>query len=77
MLWVLIKSASGEKNVCCGYWLEAPHRGTSNEYPQHMFLWRTGENYPIIITKYSLTIPFVLIFFLFLHENISYAVDTQ
>ena len=22
-----------------------------------MFLWRTGENYPTIITKYSLTIP--------------------
>ena len=27
--------------------------GTSNEYPQGMFLWRTGENYPIAITKYS------------------------
>ena len=37
---------------------ESPRWGTSNEYPQHMFLWRTGENYPIIITKYSsLTIP--------------------
>ena len=46
------------KYICCGYSLEAPHQGTSNEYPQHMFLWRTGENYPIIITKYSsLTIP--------------------
>ena len=46
------------KNICCGYSLETPHRGVSNEYPQHMFLWRTGENYPRIITKYSsLTIP--------------------
>ena len=27
--------------------------GASNEYPQHMFLWRTGKNYPRIITKYS------------------------
>ena len=36
-------------------------RGTSNEYPQHVFLWRTGENYPRIITKYSfLTCPLVL-----------------
>ena len=26
------------KNICCGYSLEAPHRGSSNEYPQHMFL---------------------------------------
>ena len=28
-----------------------------SEYPQHMFLWRTGENNPIIVTKYSLTVP--------------------
>ena len=25
------------KNICCGYSLEAPRRGASNEYPQHMF----------------------------------------
>ena len=25
------------------------HRGDSNEYPQHKFLWRTEENYPSII----------------------------
>ena len=25
------------KNICCGYSLEVPQRGTSNEYPQHMF----------------------------------------
>ena len=27
-------------------------RGDSNEYPQHMFLWETTENYPLIIIKY-------------------------
>ena len=27
-----------DKNICCGYSLEAPRQGTSNEYPQHMFL---------------------------------------
>ena len=27
-------------------------RGDSNEYPQHMFLWRNKQNYPLIITKY-------------------------
>ena len=32
MLWVLIRH----------------YRGDSNEYPQHMFLWRTTENYPLI-----------------------------
>ena len=25
------------ENICCGYSLEVPHRGTSNEYQQHMF----------------------------------------
>ena len=25
------------ENICCGYSLEAPCRGASNEYPQHMF----------------------------------------
>ena len=26
------------KNICCGYSLEAPHQGASNEYPQHIFM---------------------------------------
>ena len=26
------------QNIDCGYSLEAPHRGGSNEYPQSMFL---------------------------------------
>ena len=25
------------RNIDCGYWLEPPHRGSSNEYPQSMF----------------------------------------
>ena len=37
------------KNICCGYWLEVPHWGTSNEYPQPMFsrtyVWRNKKNY--------------------------------
>ena len=47
------------ENICCGYWLEAPQRGASNGYPQHMFSLRNKKNYPRIITKYSLTIPLV------------------
>ena len=31
-----------------------PHPGDSNEYPQHMFLWRNDENYYSIIIKYPL-----------------------
>ena len=38
-LWVLIRIASP------GYSLELPRQGNSNEYPQHMFLWRTVESY--------------------------------
>ena len=31
------------ENVCCGYSLEVPCRGTSNEYPQLMFSWRNKK----------------------------------
>ena len=30
--------------MCCGYSLEAPHWGASNEYPQHLFSWRNKKN---------------------------------
>ena len=30
--------------TCCGYSLEAPYWGASNEYQQHMFLWRNKKN---------------------------------
>ena len=32
------------ENICCGYSLEAPRQGASNEYPQYMFLWRNKKN---------------------------------
>ena len=32
------------EDICCWYALEAPRRGASNEYPQHMFLWRNKKN---------------------------------
>ena len=32
------------ENVCCGYSLEVPRRGASNEYPQHMFSCRIKKN---------------------------------
>ena len=31
------------KNICCGYSLEAPYQGTSNEYLQNMFLLRNKK----------------------------------
>ena len=41
------------KHICCGYTLEAPHRGASNEYPKHTFFmenWRkVFHNYPQIL----------------------------
>ena len=38
------------------YSLEAPCRGASNEYPQHMFLWRNKKNImwiPPLICSYG------------------------
>ena len=32
------------KNIDCGYSLEPPRRGGSNEYPQSMFLSRNMKN---------------------------------
>ena len=34
---VLIFFLFVHENICCGYSLEAPRQGVSNEYPQHMF----------------------------------------
>ena len=46
MLWVLIRSTSlfFHENIRCGYSLEVPHGGASNEYPQHNFSWRNKKN---------------------------------
>ena len=33
-----------DKNICCGYSLEAPCWGASNEYPQHMFSLRNKKD---------------------------------
>ena len=41
------------KNIHCGYSLEAPWRGASNEYPQCMFLWRDKKNHPRMIIQFS------------------------
>ena len=32
------------ENICCGYSLEGPRRGASNEYPQRMFLLRNKKD---------------------------------
>ena len=39
--------------IWCGYSLEAPHWGASNEYPQYMFSWKNKKNkklcgYPLL-----------------------------
>ena len=38
------------ENICCGYSLEEPHWGASNEYSQHMFSWRNKVlcEYPLL-----------------------------
>ena len=47
------------KNICCGYSLEAPRRGASNEYPQHMFSSRNKKNImwiPPLICSYGISL---------------------
>ena len=38
------------ENMCRGCSLETPRCGASNEYPQHMFLWRNKKNIYLIPT---------------------------
>ena len=57
------------KNICCGYSLEAPRRGASNEYPQHMFSSINKKNImwiPPLICSYGDKL-----------EPLSYWVDVQ
>ena len=52
------------KNIYCGYSLEAPHRGASNEYPQDIFMdtWRKlSHNYHqiLLLNNSSVSIYFM------------------
>ena len=39
------------KNIDCGYSLEPPHQGSSNEYPKSMFLSRNMKNIRVFYLK--------------------------
>ena len=41
-LWYFFDMSA--QNIDCGYSLEPPRRGGSNEYPQYMFLSRNKKN---------------------------------
>ena len=41
------------ENISSGYSFEVPHRGASNEYPQHMFSWRIRRKIMILISLLS------------------------
>ena len=57
---MLISFVFLNKNICCGYSLEVPRRGTSNEYPQHMYSSRNQKNImwiphpPTLICSYAI-----------------------
>ena len=41
-----------QHNICCGYSLELPFQGNSNEYPQLIFLWNVRRNYgKLVLTR--------------------------
>ena len=48
------------QNIDCGYSLEPPRRGGSNEYPQYMFLNRNKKNnvYPCKFQFYYIKVGF-------------------
>ena len=48
------------QNIDCGYLLEPPYRGGSNEYPQSMFLSRNKKNivYPCKPQFYYINVGF-------------------
>ena len=48
------------QNIDCGYWLEPPRRGGSNEYPKSMFLSRNKKNnvYPCKPQFYNIKVGF-------------------
>ena len=46
------------ENICCEYSLEAPQRGASNEYTQHMFSWRIKKDISIFQMKKA---PYLLL----------------
>ena len=64
------------QNIECGYSLEPPRRGGSNEYPQSMFLSRNKKNniYPckpqFYYTKVGSALYRYVFVMLFLHENL-------
>ena len=42
------------ENICCGYSLEVPQNGTSNEYPQHMFSCRNKKKHQFFSNEISI-----------------------
>ena len=48
-----------DENICCGYSLEAPHQGASNEYQQHMFSLRNKKD----ISSFQMKkVPYLLLY---------------
>ena len=55
---MIILLISPSEDICYECSLEVPWRGASNQYQQHLFLWRNKEKCPgIIIECVSLTAP--------------------
>ena len=57
---ILIFFHISDQNIDCGYSLEPPQRGSSNEYPQSMFLSRNKKNnvYPCKHQFYYIKVGF-------------------
>ena len=51
--WVYIIFLISAQNIDCGYSLEPPRRGGSNEYLQSMFLIRSMKNIRVFVSENS------------------------
>ena len=65
------------KNIDCGYLLELPRWGSSNEYPQSMFwaeIWKISaflsENFQFLVVKFSIYLNRHVFVMAFLHISI-------
>ena len=67
------------ENICCGSSLEVPCWGTSNEYPQHIFLLRNKKNiYTFLWKKVAyLELCQTIFFFFFFFTDVSLRIEIQ
>ena len=58
--------------TCCGYSLEAPRRGASNEYPQHVFVEKQERYQHFSDEKSALSVAVPIFIHILTEETVKY-----